>query len=345
MSSSDILIRLSDADAGYLEAVAKFPSILAARAHSLESLERIRVHLSKTPPPPESDIDMLAVAGSLARLEASTNSDLDLIMVTSGVCASQGGAGPAGLWRDQLCTDLGLEAPNKKGVFFAPEHRANLERIAGESGESYETVAKRALLILESRWVYNESIYISLVEKTIDCYSKDVFADSTKNFVFLLNDIIRYFRSLCVNYQHTKSEIEYGKWPIRNIKLRHSRVVMYFSMILVIGILSTVRDRDKIEALKRFIAMEPLRRIYNCYQLSGDAGFEVFGRHYAEFLEMLSQSAVRIDLEGLDYEMRYMSPHFSRLKDNSDELSIELMRFYDARRGSWDRRFFEYMIL
>ena len=60
---------------------------------------------------------------------------------------------------------------------------------------------------------------------------------------------------------------------------------------------------------------------------------------------MLALSTVRIELEGLDYEMRYMSSYFSLLKDNSDELSAELMRFYDGRRGSWDRRFFEYMVL
>ncbi len=83
-------------------------------------------------------------------------------------------------------------------------------------------------MLLESRFVFNEKRYGKVLDQIVYNYSDDVINQNNKNFVFLLNDVIRYFRSICVNYQYTKAGTEWGKWPLRNIKLRHSRVLMYF---------------------------------------------------------------------------------------------------------------------
>ena len=68
--------------------------------------------------------------------------------------------------------------------------------------------------------------------------------DPRKNYVFLLNDLIRYFRTICVNYPYTK-EPEEEQWPIRNIKLRHSRLMMYASLVAMLGVLSTYREKTR----------------------------------------------------------------------------------------------------
>jgi hypothetical protein len=288
---------------------------------------------------------MLAIAGSIARLEASSNSDLDLIITTTLCEDGAADSGTAIAWRNELCATLDMDAPNKKGVFSKPVCRSHIEKIAGEAGEHYDTVAKRALLVLESQWVYNETNYTSLLHGIIEAYSQDVRADHAKNFVFLLNDMTRYFRALCVNYQFTKSATEYGKWPIRNIKLRHSRVLMYFSMVAAIGSLSDEQSAEKVEALSQLIRAQPLKRLYVAYALAGDGGFDAFAICYDRFLSSLAMRSVRAELEGLEYEKRYDSTHFAELKDNSDQLSKELLRFYETRRNQWDPRFFEYMII
>lgn len=344
--TSDIATKIKMAQSLYREEVlARFPAIKSANDHSVESLDRIRAHLAQNPPNLDLGVEVLAVAGSLARLEASCNSDIDLIVATDPELSVANLDEDLISWRDSLCAALDMDAPNKKGVFAEPVSRSDLERVAGEAGEPYATTAKRALLILESKWVYNEEAYETLLSKITTEYAADVNADPNKNFVFLLNDITRYFRALCVNYQFTKTETEYGKWPIRNIKLRHSRVLMYFSMIAAIGCLSTDNSATKVDALGLLIRMSPLERLFVSYDLSSDGNFSVFAEYYNTFLESMAAIDVRTELEGLEYEKRYNSEHFSRLKKNSDELSTEILRFYDSRKDGWDQRFFEYMII
>lgn len=344
MILQSVLSDLGAAAQNYVGGLGNFPAISRTREHSLESLTQIRAYFAANPPPPESKVSTLAVAGSLARLEASALSDLDLIVATESPIAN-GALGALTHWRDTSCETLNLEKPNPKGVFYAPSHISSIMKIAGESAEGYDLAAKRTLLILESKWTYDRPNYENLLEGVLASYIQDVKNDPRKNFVFLLNDVIKYFRSLCVNYQFTKSEIEYGKWPIRNIKLRHSRIVMYFSMVMAIGVLSSVDPEEKIEALNILVRMEPIQRLFSCYCISRDDGFDLFVKRYDLFLERLGEKDVRIELEGLDYDRRYDSPYFAELKRNSDELTTILYEFYCRRANDWGARFFEYMIL
>lgn len=343
---SVILSDIDEIEKGYnRDVLQRHAALNRAHDHSIETLEMVRTRIRETPP--GTEVHTLAIAGSLARMEASDQSDLDLIM-TLHPPSSDGTShdhAPIMTWRDKLCEGLSLDKPNRTGVFHKPICRAHIETIAGRSGEPYEDVAKRILFLLESQWLFNQDNYDTLLGTVIDAYAEDVARDPRKNFVFLLNDVVRFFRSLCVNYQFNKADTEDGKWPIRNVKLRHSRVLMYFSMIAAIGALSREHTMQKIEALKELIRMEPLRRLYVAYGLARDPGFFKVAGTYNTFLHLLSQQEIREELAGLEYEGRYNSPAFAQMKANSDALSSELLRFYEARRREWDDRFFEYMII
>lgn len=344
MEDERILARIEEASDQYVGELTRFESIANARDFSLSQLENIRLSLKREPPPDELQIDTLAVAGSLARLEASAISDLDMIIVTrqpSDIAKVQSIID----WRDQFCDSMAIERPNRKGIFHAPADRVSIERIAGEAGESYELSAKRALIILESEHIYNSVQYERLLVNTLDSYTEDVRGDSAKNFVFLLNDMIRYFRSLCVNYQYTKSEIEYGKWPLRNIKLRHSRLLMYFSLIASIGVLSACSTSEKVDGLKKLVSYEPLKRLFVCYHMSSDSGYQEAFQFYDIFLQYLARPEVRAELANLDYSRRYDSTNFAELKANSDKFTSSLTKFFRGRENDWNPRFFEYMIL
>ena len=323
------------------EVLSRYPAIAAAEAFSLETIRKTREAIEADHPPPT--VQILAAAGSMARLEASEQSDLDLIMITGDGATVDEPALSA--WRDGLCDRLGIEKPNPKGVFIRSTPYRQVISIAGYAEEHYSDVAKRVLTVLESEWLYGEEDYQRLLDEVLDCYGKDVKAGPHKVFLFLLNDVIRFFRALCVNYQHTKSETDDGKWPIRNLKLRHSRVLMYFSMVAAIGSLSPREAPYKVETLRLLIAMPPLRRLHAAYLLSGDDGFDRVAELYNRFLERLSDKSNRDEIQGLEYENRYDSALFKELKDNSDELATELARFYELRRDRWNPRFFEYMVL
>lgn len=62
-------------------------------------------------------------------------------------------------------------------------------------------------------------------------------------YVFLLNDLVRYFRTVCVNNQATSIR-EPHKRAIRNAKLRHSRIVMYCGLLFALARASGMRDAD-----------------------------------------------------------------------------------------------------
>lgn len=345
MTESAIVSRILEAKDAFDELVlGRYGAIKRAEEFSAKKIDEIRSQVLVAPPPLDTGIHLLAVAGSLARKEASEASDLDLIVVTADKTNDTAHA-VIEKWRSELCETLALEKHNPRGVFAAPLPLAKIQGSAGSENEPYARAAIRVLTLLESDWIFNQDSHSTLVDKIVDEYSYDVKSDPRKNFVFLMNDVIRYFRTVCVNYQYTKSETEDGKWPIRNIKLRHSRVLMYFSMIAAIGLLSRDHSEQKIYALRNLIELPPLKRLFVCYSLSNDMSFYKVAGLYDVFLDMLSDSGSRTELKGLEYTDRYRSRVFSHLKATSDALCSELLRFYEARRNSWDDRFFEYMLV
>ena len=131
-----------------------------------------------------------------------------------------------------------------------------------------------------------------VVERLVKLYGRDVEGDPRKNYVFLLNDLIRYFRTICVNYHHAK-ETEVEKWPTRNIKLRHSRLVMYVSLVAMLGVLSTYREEDKNERLCEFLRLTPLQRLHRAYLEVGDTGFYKVAGSYDVFLGFMNDPKAR----------------------------------------------------
>jgi predicted nucleotidyltransferase len=348
VTDKTILDRIREAEAEYQsEVLNRYTAINDAETFSTHKIEEIRAAVTNMPPPDVAGVHSLAAAGSLARKEASGASDLDLIVVLKG--EREGLTAPDAEklleWRRELSRTVSLESHNPRGVFAKPVGLQKVLSSAGSEAEAYSDVAVRILLLLESDWVLNEAEHNALVEDIVKQYAADIIADPRKNLVFLLNDVIRYFRTICVNYQYNKSETEDGKWPIRNIKLRHSRVLMYFSMVSAIGLLSKERGENKVKALRSLIMLPPLRRLFACYRVAGDTSFYKVAGLYDVFLGLLANPDTREALKGLEYQERYDSRVFSQLKATSDSFCSELLRFYEARRAEWDDRFFEYMIV
>jgi hypothetical protein len=72
----------------------------------------------------------------------------------------------------------------------------------------------------------------------VGAYWKD-YEDHQSNFMpaFLANDILRLWRTLCVNYEATTKTMPEGKKvkrKLKNYKLKHSRVLTCYSAILVL---------------------------------------------------------------------------------------------------------------
>lgn len=297
-------------------------------------------------------IRCVAAAGSVGRMEASTQSDADLIIVLRDDVDPQSSEGKGiyeQVWAALEGAGFGdseesrLDRPNPQGVFAEPcTTKQLIGPDVGSASEPRSVTAKRLLLLLESQPILGEPEYGKLMQEIVSRYAADyVASDPRKEWTFLLNDLIKYFRALCVHYQW-EFKHDNSRWPLRNLKLRHSRLIMYGGLLSLLGEASTQR-REKVDWLHSRLCLTPLERIGWVYGLNRDWCFHRIMGLYNVFMGRLNEEDFRLALEG-EYEERFANSLYADLKANSDGLVAELLRFVLSRRGCWSERFFEYLV-
>ncbi|HAN47764.1 MAG TPA: hypothetical protein DCQ20_02625 [Nitrospira sp.] len=108
-----------------------------------------------------------------------------------------------------------------------------LEKL-GTKHDDYENVfTARLLLLLESRPVVGLDIYDRTIQDLIAAYWRD-YPQNSAIFqpVFLMNDILRFWKTLCLNYEERTSGAKAGKRRLLNYKLKHSRLLTCYSAIV-----------------------------------------------------------------------------------------------------------------
>ncbi len=181
------------------------------------------------------------MTGSFGRGEASTHSDLDLFIVGQGSLEA-----PTLSRLNQILVKADLIEANRKLGF--PDFSGDGEYLAHHTvGELLNTLGKpeddasntftaRLLLLLESTPLIGESAYRRIVDDVIVSYWRD-YQDNKNNFVpaFLANDILRMWRTFCVNYEARTQNVppeRKAKRGVKNYKLKHSRLLTCYSGLL-----------------------------------------------------------------------------------------------------------------
>lgn len=282
----------------------------------------------------------IVVAGSHGRLEASPSSDLDYMIISQREV--EGKDEIVGSIQD-LASEFGIGLPNPEGVFSDIVSIQDMTDRIGGRDDTIEYLAQRMLLLMESRPIYNERVYRNATDQILRKYLEYVIQEPEKEALFLMNDLIRYFRSICVNYQFNFWR-EQEKWALRNVKLRHSRIVLYGGLLFLI-LNASKEKRDKFAYLSPKIHLTPLEKIADVYADNGVASFDKILAAYEVFLRKVSDQGIRNSLK-IDYEERYSNPHYMELKVSSDLLRTELTRFIFSMgvRGIWTDRVIEYLI-
>ena len=203
--------------------------------------------------------------GSFGRLEAGQNSDLDLFFVQDGAPGSIGRLRKTLIDADliRLCRNLGYPEFSGDGAYLEIHTVADLATKIGKPTEDAENIfTARMLLLLESAPLHNDSAYDLGIMTCVEQYFRD-FHDHSTNFhpLFLTNDISRFWKTLCLNYENARtglSEAEKPKHRLKNFKLKFSRMMTCYSML---GCLCDPNESNTPDKLEKLVRMTPWGRI------------------------------------------------------------------------------------
>lgn len=256
-------------------------------------------------------------AGSLGRGDVGSKSDLDLFIVSNKPRKERPKLDDLEVLAKLIDLNRDLNYPpfSNDGQYLKIHC---IKEIVGEIGspsdDGENLFTTRMLLLLESRPIFNDNLYNEHLGEIIKLYIRDKEGHSEFKPIFIINDLLRYWRTLCLNYEIIRNDRD-KNWRKKNINLKFSRALTVFSAVLALLVIEKI-DED---VLRRIFTMSPLERLSYGLDIVNDSEL------YDEYESVLD------DYEG-----------FLKLKERDD---IEDRSNDDVRRHAKDvsKKFSEFL--
>lgn len=291
---------------------------MQARRTTAAAVDRVSARLAETPPAPDMSI---VVFGSWAREELTEGSDDDWAVLVSRPFADDDGDVAHAMATAQQHLGAEDKAPGAQAVFGVPFHIQGLIEHIGLDADSNRNLTRRMLLLLESRELagtIHASCWNAILERYLQFGTKN-----NRPPRFLLNDLVRYWRTICVDFEgkHRETGGDDPKWVTRNAKLRTSRKLLFAGGLIPI-LLCHLHSADEMPAfLTRWLTAPPADRLAAAFlhYRAIDEGARTFAA-YDRWLALMQDTAARAELKQLRAATRDRSELWGEIRSIGDEL-------------------------
>jgi len=240
-------------------------SIIEREEYSQNKLNELSNKLKIIPELCEIQKLTIFSAGSFARLEASEHSDLDIFFLSSVPRKKINNPNTNriklfGNIIDLVVDDMKFPKFSNDGEYLKILHTDEIISHLGSPVDDYENnFTARMLLLLESKCLFGKKVYNGAIKRVVRSYFRD-YPKHKNDFrpIFLMNDIMRFWKTLCLNYEHRrkinskeKYKIEDNKQKVKNFKLKFSRMTTCFATISSLSWqINSIMEEDVINLIK-----------------------------------------------------------------------------------------------
>jgi hypothetical protein len=313
------------------------PTLVAARRCSRARIDRRRELLSGLDGDADASVIML---GSWGRFELTSGSDDDLLILVHGATRETVRPDISQIVRLISAGDA-FRAPGPEGTFGDVAFSQDLVNNIGLDRDTNRNLTRRMLVLLESVALTQGDVHGHVRRAVLDGYLKDSIRDFRPPR-FLLNDLIRYWRTIGVDFVAKVRDRDGQGWGLRNAKLRTSRKMLFASGLLAVLRCHEIRTEHMLDFLSEQFAMTPVDRIASAYLHYHDVGGGAAALvAYDQFLQLLDDEQVRTELNAIDGAAgAAASRHFdsvARLGVSIDQALLGLL--FGPALARWSRDF------
>lgn len=307
----------------------KLPHLQEASEKSATIISDAKKYLNKEVFSENAPIDVV-VLGSLARQEITSKSDLDYFIIVHSLLPSEKISLTKELLSsaDSLRKKLDLNVPGRTGMFGAVLSAPDLIERIGLEQDTNLSHSRRILLLQESASIYQPDLHEKLIRGILARYLIDYPEPKQGVPRFLLNDVMRYWRTLAVDYQAKRWEALTPNWGLRFLKLIISRKIVYAGTLVTL----LLTDEATEDYFYDQFSMPALARIAQLHSKLSKEYWEdlkTILTVYDSFISKLSDEKFR------DEASKVQSPYdikeeteFGKMRSKSRELQKALERIF-----------------
>ncbi|MCW3016587.1 MAG: hypothetical protein JWO02_3679 [Solirubrobacterales bacterium] len=301
------------------------PALLAARALTDERLSERRAALRDL----AHDCDTAVVlCGSWGRGEITHASDDDWWILVDGPARPDVHPLPADVARA-----LDEVPPGTEGLFGTVAFREDLRGLIGLAQDTNANFTRRMLLVLESVAVTGQPAWSATRRAVLAGYLGSRPRDYRPPR-FFLNDIVRYWRTITVDFEGKDRTRGGDGWGLRSAKLRTSRKLLFASGLLPVLECHRLQAGEMLDALAADFAAPATDRIAAAFLRYDaiDLGIRVLAA-YDRVLALLDDPEIRAHLVALTDVDAAGSAPFTEIRGLADQVQAGLLSLlFDDRR-------------